>query len=602
MKKSIFCSALLLFLCIANAGMLRAQTISTIAGNGLTGYTGDGGPATAAKLNRPYCVYVDAAGNMFIGDVAQELVRKVSSAGIISTFAGGGVGLGDGGPATAAQIFNPTGITGDAAGNIYIADAASDRVRMVNTAGIIYTFAGTGLAGHGGDGLPATAATFTTPTGLAIDGAGNIFISAYGDSRVRKVAPSGIITTLAGDGTPGFSGDGSPATAAELHSPWGIAADAAGNVYITDVINNDVRKVSVSGIITTMAGNDTMGFRGDGGPATAAEFDEPYGVAVDATGNVYVLDQANERIRKINTSGIIHTYAGTGATGYSGDGGLATLAGLFLPYGIAIDGPGNLYIADDLSARIRYVTDTLTLGAVTGVDTVCPGNFVTLSDTTSGGVWSSSNTGIATVGSATGIVTGIAFGTAIISYTKFGISVIDTVYIPHIVPVPITGPSSVCADSSITLHNAVSGGVWSSSNSLAAVGSTGVVTAGPTAGIDTISYTFSNACGTDTATFRVTVLPPGSCITLSANTTSVTTYGLKVFPNPGNGDFTLLLSSAVNEQATVIITNISGRIVKELTMTGNTAKKITLKQAPGLYFISATTANGRYEGKITLMQ
>ncbi len=349
----------------------KAQIITTVAGIGLPtssddGYSGDGGQATAALLASPSAVIFDTAGNMYISDQNNSVIRKVNTAGIITTFAGrdsSGVGIagynGDGGQATNAELNSPSSVTIDAAGNLYIADWNNNRIRKVNTAGIITTIAGTGLGAgthtccYGGDGGLAIAAELNDPFSLAFDAAGNLFVADGGNNRIRKINTAGIISTIAGNGTQGYSGDGGAATAAELHNAAFVTLDATGNLYITD--NSRIRKINTSGIISTFCGNGTMGFSGDGGQATNAEFTNPAGLVFDAIGNLYISDYSNFRIRKVNTAGIISTIAGNGTFGYSGDGGLATAAEFRDPAGITLDAAGNLYIADDFNNCIRKI-------------------------------------------------------------------------------------------------------------------------------------------------------------------------------------------------------------------------------------------------------
>ena len=341
--------------------------ITTIACNGTSGFTGDGGPATAASCV-PYRVARDSAGNLYVADGSSKRIRKVSAAGIITTVAGRGTGQssGDGGPATLAELIQPLGVAVDPAGNVYIADEGSNRIRKVNTAGIISTIAGNGKQGFDGDGGPATSASLYEPSGVAVDPAGNVYIADAGNLRIRKVDTAGIITTIAGNGKEGFSGDGGPATSAELSFPVGVAVDPAGNVYIADEGSNRIRKVNTAGIISTIAGNDTQGFSEDGGPATSASLNKPREVAVDPTGNVYITDRGNNRIRKVNTAGIISTIAGNDTQGFSGDGGPATSASLNKPREVAVDLAGNVYISDAGNFRIRKVNPAGVISTVAG--------------------------------------------------------------------------------------------------------------------------------------------------------------------------------------------------------------------------------------------
>jgi sugar lactone lactonase YvrE len=348
----------------------NAQIITTVAGNGTGGFSGNGGQATAAELNQPYGVLCDASGNFYIGDFSNNVVRMVNTAGIISDFAGNHIAgfSGDGGQATAAQVSLPAGISRDGAGNIYIADASNERIRKVNTSGIISTIAGNGTMGYSGDGGPATAAELKEPFGTAIDAAGNVYIADYQNSRIRIVNTSGIIETFAGNGVSGYSGDGGQATAAAINQSTGVALDGAGNLFIADYLNNRVRMVNTSGIITTFAGNGTAGYSGDGGQATAAEINQATGVIVDVSGNLYLQEWSGFRIRKVSASGVITTLAGDGNGGYSGDGGPATAAEINRSCGLSFDGSGNLYIADELNYRIRKITG-IPLGVNQAVNT-----------------------------------------------------------------------------------------------------------------------------------------------------------------------------------------------------------------------------------------
>ena len=334
--------------------------IKTVAGNGNEGYSGDNGLAKEASLYVPQDVAVDSFGNLYIADSWNSRIRKVDINGIITTVAGNETPgfSGDGGLATEASLRYPYGVAVDSTGNLYIADLGNLNIRKVATNGIITTVAGNGIQGYDGDGGPATEASFI-PFYIAVDSSGNLYITDYENLRIRKVDTSGIITTVAGNGTLGFSGDGGPATEASLFWPRGVAVDSSGNLYIADSANYRIRKVDISGIITTVAGSETPGFSGDGGPATEASLYSPYGVTVDSTGNLFIASFSNNRIRKVDTSGIIATIVGSGCPfycgGFSGDGGLPTEASLRHPYGVAVDSSGNLYIADTENNRIRKV-------------------------------------------------------------------------------------------------------------------------------------------------------------------------------------------------------------------------------------------------------
>jgi sugar lactone lactonase YvrE len=329
-------------------------TIATVAGNGSTAYGGDGGPATNTGISSPSGVALDALGNLYIADYRHYRVRRMDTNGIITSVAGNGSPTysGDGAAATNAGLFSPEGVALDAVGNLYIADVVNNRIRKVDTNGIITTMAGNGNGRYSGDGAAATNASLANPNGVAVDVSGNLYIADTANARIRKVDTNGIITTVAGNGSLVFSGDGAAATSASLDGPEGAVLDAAGNLYIADTLHNRVRKVDTNGTITTVAGNGNTTFSGDGGAATNAGVSHPYGVGVDGFGNVYIVDYGHARIRRMGTNGIIMTVAGGGS---GGDGGAATNASLNLPQGLGLDAVGNLYIADTADARIRAV-------------------------------------------------------------------------------------------------------------------------------------------------------------------------------------------------------------------------------------------------------
>ena len=329
--------------------------INTIVGNGTLGFSGDGATATAAQLNFPTGVAVDGSGNIYIADSIDNRIRVAQAGGNIKTFAGNGVYSysGDGGAATSAQLNSPQAVAVDSSGNFYIADAGNNVVREVSAAGVITTVAGNGTAGSGGDGGAATSAQLSGPQGLALDAAGNLYISDTGNSRVREVS-GGTITTVAGGA----------ATSAQLYSPVGLAFDAAGNLYIADTDNNVVRKLA-KGALSTVAGDGQQGYSDGGGVATAAQLSYPQGVAVDAAGNLYITDTLNYAIRMVTPAGTISTIAGTGVSGYSGDGGLASSAQLSYPAGIAVGSGGEVYFAD-AGAAVRKIFPDGTIGTIAG--------------------------------------------------------------------------------------------------------------------------------------------------------------------------------------------------------------------------------------------
>jgi sugar lactone lactonase YvrE len=340
-----------------------AGMITTIAGNGTTLFVAGNDPVTSTSLSSPWKAVVDPQGNLIISDRANNRIRKLATNGVWSTVAGTGVSgfSGDGGPAVSAMLANPLGIDIDASGNIFIADSNNYRIRKVSTNGTITTVAGADNAPLG-DGGPATSAGLAFPNGVAVDTNGNLFIADTQNNRIRKVDSSGHISTVAGNGVPGFSGDGGPAVSATLRVPEDVAVDAAGNLFIADAFNMRIRKVTAAGFINTVAGSSREGFSGDGGPAVSAWLDTPGSVAVDQAGDLFIADTNNNRIRKVTPDGIITTVAGNppfvGASGgaYGGDGGPGTSALLNNPEGVSTDSLGNVLIADTNNNRVRKLT------------------------------------------------------------------------------------------------------------------------------------------------------------------------------------------------------------------------------------------------------
>ena len=339
-----------------------AQQITTIAGTGGTGFSGDGGAATQATFNDPVWVTSDPSGNLYIADQNNNRIRRIDTKGIITTVAGNGnPGFsGDGGPALQASINLPTGVCTDAAGNLYINDLSNFRVRKVDASGNITTVAGNGVKASTGDGGPATQASMYLPIRCAVDSLGNLYITDQGAHKIRKIDPSGTISTFAGTGAhlgvpADFSGDGGPAIAADLNNPTAIALDPAGNVYFSDQFNQRIRKIDKSGIITTIAGVGAAGYSGDNVAATGAAINYPGAIVVDQNGDIYFCDSANNRIRKIS-NGIVTTVAGNGVAAFAGDNGPANTASLNNPFGLAMDAAGNLYIDDISDSHIRKVS------------------------------------------------------------------------------------------------------------------------------------------------------------------------------------------------------------------------------------------------------
>jgi uncharacterized protein (TIGR03437 family) len=402
--------------------MDSSGTMTLIAGNSRAGFSGDGGPAVNAQLNSPGGMAFDSNGNLYIADSLNNRVRMVSPSGMISTFAGdGGVSVpgfwGDGGPAVNAQIHSPVAVRVDANGNVYIVASADNTIRMVDVYGNISIYAGEGYRGYygdfglngsagfanvagitapqdmwinsdgsvliadtgnacirkvaadgiistisgtgntaaiaSGDGV-ATTLSMISPTGVTADSSGNIYVSELGTNRIRKIDTSGNITTAIGDGILGYAGDGGPANKVEMNQPTAVAIDGSGNIYFADSNNNRVRKLGGSNV-TTVAGNGQLSHSGDGLAATLAQLNAPQGVAVDPSGNFYIADTVNNVVRKVGTNGVIANFAGNGSVGSSGDGSAANSAQLNGPQGVAVDSAGNVYIADSMNNKVRKV-------------------------------------------------------------------------------------------------------------------------------------------------------------------------------------------------------------------------------------------------------
>ncbi len=333
--------------------------ISTATGTSIAGYSGDHGLTAFAKLNNPNDVaYCKTKGNYYIADLNNHRIRMIDSSDVITTIAGKGVAgyNGDGGLAINAKINYPVSVAADTLGNVYFADQSNRRIRKIDVNGIITTIAGTGIDGYNGENIVATAAQISSVYGISVDETGNIYFSDYGNQRIRKIDKStGLIHTIAGTGASGFSGDNGQAINAEINFPYGLYADGTGNVFFADLNNNRIRKINTSGIITTVAGSGMQGYNGDNINAVAANLFHPSGVKTDEAGNMFIADLYNHRIRKVDANGIITTIAGNGTLGYSGDGGSSILAQLNYPSNLTFDAEGNMLVSDLWNHVIRKV-------------------------------------------------------------------------------------------------------------------------------------------------------------------------------------------------------------------------------------------------------
>ncbi len=502
----LFCLALGAGILLSLSSYGQSTTITTFAGNGVSGYSGDGGPATNANIRNTYTLGSDGVGNVYIADTHNNVVRKITNTGVISTIAGNGTTgfSGDGGQATAAQLNGPYGIVVDASNNVYIADNSNNRIRKVDPSGIITTFAG-GSLGSPIDAGQATDAVLASPSSLAVDASGNIYVTEFLTAKVRKITPGGVFSTIAGNGTFSYTGDGGPATDATVGQIRGIGVDASNNVYFYDNTYSVVRKISAGGIISTVAGGGVDNVA-DSVDALTASITGLYSMAVDPSGNIYLPDGIDAVVRMVNTDGIIKTIAGTHSSHfYAGDGGPATDASIIYPQCVAADAVGNIYVGDYGNERVRKVALDFT-----GSNTICQTSVTTMSYPVSGGTWSSSNPAVATVNSSTGEITGLTNGTVIISYTIGGFS---ATVLATVMPLPnsgtISGPSVVPIGGSIALSSTQPGGVWSGCNNSVATIDGGGNVSGLSNGSALMSYTVTNGCGSSHATFPVTV---GSCV------------------------------------------------------------------------------------------
>jgi sugar lactone lactonase YvrE len=327
---------------------LKQATVTTLAGSGAFGLAN--GTGAAASFNSPIGVAVGASGDVYVGDFGNNEIRKITSDGVVTTLAGSPTGASGSanGTGAAASFNQPNGVAVDASGNVYVGDTENNEIRKITPDGVVTTLAGSGAPGSANG--TGTAASFLSPRGVAVDAIGNVYVADAENNEIRKITPDGVVTTLAGSGTAGAA-DGT-GTAASFNLPQGVAVDASGNVYVTDTVNNEIRKITPAGVVTTLAGSGTAGAAD--GTGTAASFNDPIGVAVDASGNVYVGDKSNNEIRRIEPTGVVTTLAGSGAA--SSANGTGTAASFNLPAEVAVDTSGNVYVAEEGNNQIRKIT------------------------------------------------------------------------------------------------------------------------------------------------------------------------------------------------------------------------------------------------------
>ncbi len=477
-------------------------SIFNAAGNGSLSFSGDAGPALSAQLNNPEGLAIDTSGNIYFADTGNNVIREVSPAGTVSRVAGAGPSgfSPDGGAALSALLAGPRSIALDSAGDIFIADTINNRVREVS-AKLINTVIGGGSAFYAGDGGAPLNAGISTAS-VALDAAGDLFIGDPVNFRVRELSADGTVSTVAGSGTRGYSGDNGPAASAQLSAVRGIAVDLSGNLYIADAGNNVVRKVSSTGTITTVAGTGAPGFSGDGGQASKAQLSSPSGVAIDSAGDLFIADTGNNRVRMVLPSGVIATIAGNGVASYSGDGGFSAAASLNAPYAVAAGRSGAVYVSDSGNNAIRLLTPNSNTMQVTAVvdaaselsGSVSPGKIVVIYgiglgpsqlvvNTPSGGSFSQQLAGVSV--SFRGVLAPIYYVSAtqlavIVPYEVAGTgsAVVEVAYLnqlspPFSVSVAAVAPGIFTANSSGTGQAAainVTGGVLNSATAPAKIG------------------------------------------------------------------------------------------------------------------------------------
>ena len=497
------------------------------------------------------------------------IISPTLHAQFINTIAGNGSSgyVMDGVPATGTKINGPGGIYVDNAYNVYFADYANSRIRKIDAYGIITTVVGTGAAGYSGDGGPATAAQLDHPSELLFDNSGNMIISDYRNHALRKVTPAGIITTICGTGTvPGSSGDGGLAVAAKIRNPVGLFLASSGDLYFCDAANHNIRMINTAGYISHIAGSGVSGYAGDGFAASTCKFADPYSVALDNAGNIYIADQSNNRIRMINTLGIINTIVGTGTPGFSGDGGAPLSADIHRPTGLMVEPvTGVIFFTDRTNACVRKVAGGV-INTIIGTGTVY-------------GFSGDGGPATAAVFTETSdLFVNFLTGTIYVSdYNNSRIRRTSNCILPPPVN-SITAPSGVCIGSSFSATNTTSGGLWSTSNSHASIGSTSGFVTGLSSGTATISYSVTNDCGSSAATaiIKIDTFPSAGTITSAS---SVCLSG------------SLTLSDAVTggiwSSSNTTVATVSGIILSPVA-TGTTTISYTITNTCGTAVASRT--------------
>jgi len=569
----------------------------------LLGYSGDGGPATSALLNGPTNIVFDNNNNLYIADAFNNVIRKVDTFGIITTYAGKVVGFetggysGDGGPADSAQLSFPTGVAVDAAGNVYIADDQNNVIRKVDAAGIITTVAGTdssgtGVSGYTGDGGPATSARLFAPGSLVLGTDGSMYITDGGNNVIRKVDGTGTISTFAGTGIVGYSGDGGAATSAELSFPQlGIVFDAAGNLYFTEANNNVIRMVNTAGIISTVACSGVAGYAGDNGPADSAQCFSPEQMLIDSAGNIFFCDGSNDAIREVSgISGTTFICTGDsvvlnarapGGVWHSSATTTASVTAAGVVTGVAAGNAIITYVAGgDTATALVHVNVTPDAGVISGIDTICLGNLDTLSSTITGGYWTIVSPSVVKSGN---VVIGLVGGVDTIHYTiPYSCGLATTPYVFDVIdnyPGDISGPDTICVGDTYTYTETVTGGEWNMYDSVHATLVAPGVVKGLVAGEDFIGYS-KNGPAPDCYRIRYFTIEVVYCPDGVTNVNG--SHALSVFPNPAH---TQLIISYGNKIHDVLITSLVGQTVYHNTFDDLRATIDVASLPAGVYLI-----------------
>ncbi len=591
---TLYSKSLIIFALLSSIySFTYGQNIKTVAGTGINDCTGDGGPAISAAAGGIAGITTDAVGNIYLADANYHVVRRINTSGIINRVAGSAAFTpafsGDGGSALSAELNYPNSIAINSSGELLIADQENHRIRKISTSGTITTVAGNGFPSFFGEGVTATTAQFGSPSALHMATWDDYYFYDAYNLRIRKVNASGIITTVAGDGTVGTGAEGVAATSTPVSSVSSIVTDASGNVYFTEQLKHRVRKISTSGTVTTIVGTGTAGYSGDGGMANVATLNRPVGLAIDASGNLYISEWMNHTIRKVTVAGTISTICGNGTAAFAGDGGPAISAQLRVPQAIAITSTGDLLIADYGNFRLRRIVQKPVASFAASATTSCEDSCITLICTTAGDIDSVRWMLAGFIIPPTAKTVPVCFGTdglfdiSVIVYNVSGADTSDLMEIT-VHPAPVA-----------TLTYA--GGLFSTAVGFVTYqwykdgspipGATNNTWASTEPGTYYVKVTDANGCGAITASQTVSVTDVGA-----------TQRYIAVYPTPGNGLCTIETTAAITN-ANVLkiqVLNTIGQTMAthNIALNGGRCKAdMDWRHLPnGNYMIVATTNDG----------